>query len=237
MPLKGNALFQASTTLAAVGFLLFGYDQGVMSGIITNEHWLALMGDPGPAIIGSVVALYEIGCMFGALSCGTIGDKLGRRKTIQLGAIILIIGAVIQTATIDLPMAIVSRIITGVGNGIITATIPVYQSEIAPPHSRGANICYECTLLVIGMSIAYWLEFGLYYVGGAFAWRFPLAFQNVFAIILLFGTLILPETPRWLVSKDCHEMQKKSWLVYGLTMIPLTHAVFLSLKKLEKVLN
>ncbi|CAO3642929.1 unnamed protein product [Cunninghamella blakesleeana] len=208
MALKGKALFRATTTLAAVGFLLFGYDQGVMSGIITNDHWIKLMGYPNDALIGAVVSLYEIGCMFGALSCGKIGDLLGRKRTIQVGALILIVGAVIQTATIDLPMAIVSRIITGVGNGIITATVPVYQSEIAPPHSRGANICYECTLLVVGMSIAYWLEFGLYWVGGEFAWRFPLAFQIVFALILLFGSIILPETPRWLVSKDRHEEAK-----------------------------
>lgn len=79
---------------------------------------------------------------------------------------------------------------------------------MAPPSSRGANVCFECSLLVIGMSIAYWLEFGLYYVGGEFAWRFPLAFQILFAIILLFGTIILPETPRWLVSKDRHEDAK-----------------------------
>ncbi|ORZ23566.1 general substrate transporter [Absidia repens] len=202
MPLKGKALFGASTTLAATGFLLFGYDQGVMSGIITNEHWKDLMGSPNAATIGSVVALYEIGCMFGALSCGKIGDILGRKVTIRVGAIILIIGAVLQTAMSNLAMAIVSRIVTGVGNGMITATVPVYQSEIAPPQSRGANICFECTLLVVGMSIAYWLEFGLFFVGGEFAWRFPLAFQLVFAIILLFGTFILPETPRWLVSKD-----------------------------------
>ncbi|KAI8084782.1 general substrate transporter [Halteromyces radiatus] len=208
MPLKGKALFAASTTLAATGFLLFGYDQGVMSGIITNEEWYKLMGRPNDATIGAVVALYEIGCMFGALSCGKIGDWLGRKMTIRVGSVILIIGAVIQTATQDLAMSIVSRIITGVGNGMITATVPVYQSEIAPPHSRGANVCYECTLLVVGMSIAYWLEFGLYYVGGEFAWRFPLAFQIVFALILLAGTAILPETPRWLVSKDRNEEAK-----------------------------
>ncbi|ORX53081.1 general substrate transporter [Hesseltinella vesiculosa] len=208
MPLKGKSLFRASTTLVAVGFLLFGYDQGVMSGIITNENWLELMGQPSPAVIGAVVALYEIGCMFGALSVGAVSDWIGRKNTIRIGSIILIIGAVLQTAQVDLAMAIVSRIITGVGNGMITATVPVYQSEIAPPTSRGASVCYECTLLVVGMSIAYWLEFGLYWAGGVVAWRFPLAFQIVFALTLLAGTTVLPETPRWLVSKDRDEEAK-----------------------------
>lgn len=68
--------------------------------------------------------------MFGALSCGKIGDKIGRRRTIRIGSIILIIGAVLQTAMIDLTMAIISRIVTGIGNGMITATVPVYQVSL-----------------------------------------------------------------------------------------------------------
>ncbi len=115
---------------------------------------------------------------------------------------ILVIGAVIQTATQGLAMTIVSRIITGVGNGMNTATVPVYQSEISPPKNRGAHVCFECALIVVGIGIAYWLEYGLFYVGGEFAWRFPLAFQNVFALILIAGTFILPETPRWLISHN-----------------------------------
>lgn len=136
------------------------------------------MGDPNAAVVGSVVALYEIGkkkegnakcrssslclgfffflqlfiifhlgCMFGALSCGTIGDILGRKRTIRVGSIILIVGAILQAAMIDLPMAIVSRIITGVGNGMITATVPVYQVSQSP-QSGGRGPCFDLTPLL-----------------------------------------------------------------------------------------
>ncbi|KAI9473461.1 MAG: general substrate transporter [Benjaminiella poitrasii] len=206
--LQGKALFTASTLLAATGFLLFGYDQGVMSGIVSNEHFLELMGQPSSAVVGAMVAIYEIGCMFGALATGKISDMIGRRNTIRLGSLVLIVGAIIQTATQNLAMTIVSRIITGFGNGMNTATVPVYQSEISPPKSRGAHVCFECALIVVGIGIAYWLEFGLYFVGGEFSWRFPLAFQNVFAIILIAGTFVLPETPRWLVSHGRDEEAK-----------------------------
>ncbi|KAG0175043.1 hypothetical protein DFQ28_002323 [Apophysomyces sp. BC1034] len=194
-----------STTLAATGFLLFGFDQGVMSGIVANEGFLRLMGGPdngkpSSPTEGAIVSLYEIGCMFGALLTGRLGDALGRRRTIRLGCIILIIGAVLQTVTVNIGMTIAARIITGFGNGINTATVPVYQSEVSPPKSRGAHVCFECSLLVVGIGIAYWLEYGLYFVDGDFAWRFPLAFQNIFALILIGGTFVLPETPRWLVA-------------------------------------
>lgn len=209
MKLQGKALFNASTMLAATGFLLFGYDQGVMSGILPNSHFQNLMGHPSSAVIGATVALYEIGCMFGALVTGRLSDKIGRKNTIRLGCMILVIGAVIQTATVGLAMTIVSRIVTGVGNGMNTATVPVYQSEISPPKNRGAHICFECALIVVGIGIAYWLEFGLFFVGGEFAWRFPLAFQNVFALILIGGTFLLPETPRWLISHDRDDEAKE----------------------------
>ncbi|KAG0165929.1 hypothetical protein DFQ28_006538 [Apophysomyces sp. BC1034] len=171
-----------------------------MSGIVTNGHFLDLMDSPSAEVTGAIVALYEIGCMFGALATGKIGDILGRRNTIRLGCTILIIGAILQTASYSCAMTIVARIITGFGNGINTATVPVYQSEVSPPKSRGAHVCFECSLLVVGIGIAYWLEFGLYFVGGEFAWRFPLAFQNFFALVLIAGTFVLPETPRWLVA-------------------------------------
>lgn len=180
-----------------------------MSGILPNKHFLDLMQHPSSAMIGFTVAIYELGCMAGALMTGKLSDKVGRKNTIRIGCVILIIGAVIQTATQNLVMTIISRVITGVGNGMNTATIPVYQSEISPPKSRGAHVCFECALLVVGVGIAYWLEYGLYFVGGEIAWRFPLAFQNFFALVLIAGTFVLPETPRWLVSHDRDDEAKE----------------------------
>ncbi|KAF7721842.1 hypothetical protein EC973_004078 [Apophysomyces ossiformis] len=213
--LKGKALFRAATLLAAVGFLLFGYDQGVMSGVVANELFKKEMGDPDSGLTGTIVAIYEIGCMFGALSTGTIGDRLGRRKTIRLGCLILCIGAIIQTASVNSGMMIVARIITGVGNGMNTATIPVYQAEVSPPKSRGSHVAFEASLLTVGVAIAYWLEYGLYFVEGQFAWRFPLAFQMVFGIILGLATFILPESPRWLQAHgyedECKEVLSRLW--------------------------
>ncbi|KAI7860271.1 general substrate transporter [Circinella umbellata] len=208
--LKGKALFNASTAMAGVGFLLFGYDQGVMSGVVANQSFKEYMGmgteeSYNSALIGAIVALYEIGCMAGALSTGKVGDWLGRRKTIRLGCLILCIGAVIQTASINVGMMIFARIFTGIGNGLNTATIPVYQAELSPPKNRGAHVSFEAALLALGVGIAYWLEFGLYFVDGEFPWRFPLAFQMFFGLILLAGTYFLPESPRWLQSKDKEE--------------------------------
>lgn len=186
-----------------------------MSGVVADGTFKEEMGFPNSALMGAIVALYEIGCMFGALSTGRLGDILGRRKMIRLGCTILVIGAILQTASVHIGMMIAARIITGVGNGMNTATIPVYQAELSPPKSRGSHVAFEASLLALGVAIAYWLEFGLYFVHGEFSWRFPLAFQMVFAFILFAGTYFLPETPRWLQAHDkvdeCKEVLARLW--------------------------
>lgn len=186
-----------------------------MSGVVANDKFKETMGQPSSALMGAIVALYEIGCMAGALSTGRIGDILGRRKTIRYGCLILCIGAIIQTAAVNSGMMIAARIITGVGNGMNTATIPVYQAELSPPKSRGAHVAFEASLLTVGVGIAYWLEYGLYFVQGEFAWRFPLAFQMVFAIILGVASFVLPESPRWLQAhgheEECKMVLARLW--------------------------
>lgn len=72
---------------------------------------------------GTVVAIYEIGCFFGAIFCLIFGETLGRRKCIMLGCIVLSIGAALQSAAFGIPQMIVGRIIAGLGNGMNTSTI------------------------------------------------------------------------------------------------------------------
>ncbi|KAG1446046.1 hypothetical protein G6F56_009704 [Rhizopus delemar] len=186
-----------------------------MSGVVANQLFKETMGNPSSSLLGAIVALYEIGCMVGALSTGRIGDWLGRKKTVRMGCLILCIGAILQTAAINAPMMIVARIITGFGNGMNTATVPVYQAELSPPKSRGSHVAFEASLLAVGVGVAYWLEYGFYFVEGEVAWRFPLAFQMVFAIVLGLATFILPESPRWLQSHgrsdECKEVLARLW--------------------------
>jgi MFS family permease len=133
---SGKALQRLITTVATLDFLLFGYDQGVMSGIIGGDAFVQdfpqVNGDSNWQ--GFVVSIYAVGCFFGALFILTFGDKLGRRKAIFLGGIIMIIGVVIQLATVPpshgaTAQFIVGRFITGIGNGINTSTIPIWQAE------------------------------------------------------------------------------------------------------------
>jgi MFS family permease len=110
----------------------------------------------------------------------------------------MLVSATIQTASFGLAQLIVGRIVTGVGNGMNTSTIPVWQSEMAPPKIRGFLVLFEGALITAGIMLAYWLNYGFWFVTqyGSFQWRFPIAFQTVFGVILILLVWLCPESPR-----------------------------------------
>jgi MFS family permease len=124
------------------------------------------------------------------------GEKYGRRVTVITGTTIMAVGAILQIAAFGVPQMIVGRIVGGFGNGINTATAPVWQTETSQIKWRGKLVVLEMILNIMGFSISNWLTYGFSFVGGPISWRFPLAFQFVF-IFILWGTVPwLPESPR-----------------------------------------
>lgn len=137
------------------------------------------------------------------------GDWLGRRKSVMLGAAIMILGVVIQVTSypghVPLAQFIVGRIVTGVGNGINTSTIPTYQAECSRTTNRGLLICIEGGVIAFGTLIAYWIDFGASYGPDDLTWRFPIAFQVIFGLGIIAGMSFLPESPRWLFMRERYQ--------------------------------
>ncbi|MCJ1465579.1 hypothetical protein MMC07_004198 [Pseudocyphellaria aurata] len=182
---------------------LFGYDQGVFGGVIVTQDFLDTLGLAGPrhtGTVGTVTALYDVGCFFGAVAAFSIGERLGRKKSILVGTTVMSIGAILQISAYSTGQMIVGRIVAGLGNGLNTATAPVWQAETSKAAWRGKLVVIEMILNIAGFSLSNWITYGFSYANGPIAWRFPLAFQFVF-IFVLFGTVPwLPESPRWLMA-------------------------------------
>ncbi|KAL9131180.1 MAG: hypothetical protein Q9217_000833 [Psora testacea] len=208
MGLTGRSLSIAVSTVATTGFLLFGYDQGVMSGIITapafNDVFTATKDNS--TMQGFVTAIYELGCLLGAIFILIFGDFLGRRRAIISGGSIMILGVIIQVTSergsTPLAQFIIGRTITGVGNGINTSTIPTYQAECSRTSNRGLLICIEGGVIAFGTLVAYWMNYAASYGSPDLVWRFPISFQIVFALVVVLGTVWLPESPRWLLTRE-----------------------------------
>ena len=133
------------TLFAGFGGILFGYDTGIISGVQTMKNWLCTFGKPDPltgvcAITSSqqslVVSILSAGTFFGALFAAPAADILGRRWSVVLAVLILSAGVAMQTASSAIPLFVVGRVFAGLGVGMVSMLIPMYQSECSPKWIR-----------------------------------------------------------------------------------------------------
>ncbi|KAG4432203.1 hypothetical protein IFR05_012326 [Cadophora sp. M221] len=216
--LEKRKLLIAINCIAGLSIFFFGYDQGMMGGVNNAKDYIELMGfghvetidgSPNTPVItdsllqGGIVSVYYLGTLFGALAGGWVGEKIGRIKTIALGAAWGVFGASLQCSAQNHVWMIFARLINGFGTGILNAIVPVWATESVPHTGRGQFIAIEFTLNIFGVVVAYWLEFGLSFIddgASPIRWRFPIAFQIIPLLILLGVVWWFPESPRWLVK-------------------------------------
>ena len=144
-----------------------------------------------------MVAILEVGAFVASLSVGRIGDLIGRRKTILYGSIVFFVGGALQTFANGMPMMLLGRIIAGLGVGALSTIVPVYQSEISPPHNRGKLACIEFTGNVSGYAASVWVDYFCSYIDSDYSWRVPLLLQCFMGALLGLGSLIICESPRY----------------------------------------
>ncbi|KAJ4984323.1 hypothetical protein SVAN01_10164 [Stagonosporopsis vannaccii] len=256
--LRGKALNNGIAWASWLAFLMFGYDQGVMSGLLTlndfQRHFplmtplsrandICWLDSPDNTIRdeqmctgdantqAAAVALYQVGCFLGAVLILFYGEVWGRKSSTFWGSLIMIIGTIFQVAAGGTSggdagayaVLVVGRIVGGVGNGMVTSSnlpiflqryedvltsiaIPTWQSECAKPEQRGRLIITSGAIITAGIMISYWVGYGFYFLPAnvgysSVRWRFPIAFQSFFTIIVMYMLLYLPDSPRWLVMR------------------------------------
>lgn len=205
--LEGSALLYTVSLLTCLGFLLIGFDNGLMGGLVNapsfdNTFNIDTSTDYGTNMIALIVAIFEIGAFIGALTTSFIGERLGRRKSVFWGVVIMILGALLQATAYGIPHMIVGRIVSGIGLGFVNSTVPVMMAEFAPKATRGIYVCAQLSCLNFGIMLVYWVDYGFGRIasGPSYAWRVPVILQCIFLIPMLFIIMIIPDTPRWLVS-------------------------------------
>ncbi|OJT12164.1 hypothetical protein TRAPUB_11274 [Trametes pubescens] len=208
------------TGFAAFGGMLFGYDTGTIAGVIQMGDWIRTFGEPdsgsptGYSVSTSreslVVSILSAGTFLGALSGAPSADILGRRIGIMLACVVFCLGVSLQTGASTLATFIVGRFFAGLGVGLVSTLIPMYQSECSPKWIRGAIVsCYQFAITV-GLLLAAVINNATKDRPNHSAWQISISIQLVWAFILFVGMLWLPESPRWLIKKDRHEAALKS---------------------------
>ena len=182
-------------SFAALGGLLFGFDTGVISGallFIRQDFNLNAFTE------GFIVSSLLLGAMVGAGVSGALSDRLGRRTIILVAAVIFAVGAIGAALSQSVEVLIIFRFVLGLGVGTASALVPSYISESAPTDIRGSLSSLFQLAITIGILVAYLVNAVFAPVGD---WRWPLGLAVVPALVLLVGMYLMPETPRWLVSK------------------------------------
>jgi MFS family permease len=183
----------AAAVFAALGGLLFGYDTGVISGaviFITKQFGLSAFPEE------LVVSMVLVGAAVGALSGGRLADRFGRRRMLLVTSLIFIVGAIACALCTSLEMLLVGRVIVGLGIGLSSTTVPVYISEVSPARARGWQVSLFQLAITVGILAAYLVDYAL---SASEAWRWMLGLAVIPGLILGFGMLFMPETPRWLI--------------------------------------
>ncbi|KAK0101734.1 hypothetical protein ONS95_006888 [Cadophora gregata] len=138
---------------------MFGYDQGIMSGLLVNEVFIKrFYSDHGgidgtteginPNLIGITVSCLQLSAAIGSLTSGYLGDIMGRKRCVRIGGFIYFAMAFLQGFAPNLACFIAGRTIQGLGVGFLSMTVPVIQTEIAAPHRRGLMVGVEYTFLI-----------------------------------------------------------------------------------------
>lgn len=139
--------------------MLFGYDTGTIGGILAMKYWRKefASGDHNEVLPNQeslIVSILSAGTFFGALLAAPFGDLLGRRWGLFASAgLVFNLGVILQTASTTQPVFIAGRFFAGLGVGLISALVPLYQSETAPKWIRGAIVgCYQLAITIVSPS-------------------------------------------------------------------------------------
>lgn len=215
---------------AACGGILYGYDTGTISGVLAMNYVLERFPDtPGEFTSGEhslIVSILSAGTFCGAMIAPYFSDTLGRRWTIILSCMFVFnVGVILQVAATDIPVLVAGRAIGGLGVGLISACVPLYQSETTPKWIRGAVVsCYQWAI-TIGLLLASCVNQGTKDRNDSGSYRIPFAIQFLWSIILASGLFMLPETPRFYVKKGQQDKAMES--LSRLRRLPVDHPVLI----------
>lgn len=199
----------------AVGGFLFGYDTGLVNSLIDMKYVIKHLS-PNHSYFTTkeqsiIVSFLSLGTIIGALIAPLISDSFGRKITIIASVVsVFFIGNSLQIASDNMQLLVAGRVVSGVGLGLISAVIPLYQSEAAHKYLRGAIISTYQWAITWGLLVSSAVSQGTNQMDSAASYRVPIGLQYIWTSVLAIGMIFFPESPRFYVLKDKLDKAAKS---------------------------
>jgi len=223
---SGSYIFKI-TLVASVGGFLFGYDLVIIAGALP---YLSEYFQLSPAMKGLAVSSAILGSIAGPLFGFWFTERLGRRKTMMIASFCFMISAVGSAFAFSIWDFAFWRFVGGIGIGLAMISSPIYIAELSPPEKRGSLVNVNQLSNVIGINLA--VIAGYFFSFDGWGWRWMFGSAIIPTAFLLVGLLFIPESPRWLASKD-----RTDDALYILTKINGKIIAENELKEIEKELN
>lgn len=201
------AMAVAVGTFAAVGGFLYGYDTGLLNSVLQMDYVVTRFSRDGNSFtlgeLAIATGLLSLGTLIGLIFLPFLSDYLGRKAAILILALIVFnVGNVCQVVSLGLALLCVGRTITGGAIGVLSAVVPLYQSEASPKWVRGAIVSTYQWAITWGLLCSSAIAQGTYKMQNTGLYRIPIGLQSFWALILSAGIVFLPELPRFYVMKD-----------------------------------
>lgn len=174
---------------------MFGLDIGVISGA---EQFIQHDFGISDTLLEYVVSWMMLGAAAGALGSSWISARLGRKRSLQLGALIFVLSSILCGVAWSVDVLLIGRLILGFSIGILSSIAPVYLVEIAPKHIRGSMVSTYQLMMTSGILLAFLSDLAFSYSA---SWHWMLGIIAVPGAAFFLGALALPESPRWLMTR------------------------------------
>lgn len=196
---KRLAFIAAHVSLAG---MMYGLDTGSIGPVTLLTQFEESIGQLSPTRQGIYVACILLPASVSSFISGHVSDQISRKYAILFGALITFVGTLISAVSRNLGMLFGARVITGLGIGQALAVTTVYLVEITPPDTRGIWSGLLELYIVSGVMVGYFVVYGSRNLTNSLAWRTPFVVQSVNALVLAFGTIFIPFSPRWLIQRN-----------------------------------
>ena len=199
MAASHRKMIRYSIALGALGFLLFGYDTGVIAGaLLFIKKEMALT----PAMTAWVVSILLAGATLGAIGSGMLVERFGHRRLLITAGVLFTAGALGAALSTGFEMLVAARFFIGLAVGAASAQVMLYVSEIAPAEARGQLATLAPMTGTTGILISYFVDYG-FSADGAWRWMFGVAV--IPSVLLIIGMCFAPDSPRWLAHRGRFE--------------------------------
>lgn len=176
-----------------------GYDASMMNGLQALHQWQDFMNHPKGAYLGLINALPFLGGLVMFPLEAYVADRFGRKICLYISLGFMIIGTGLTAGAHNAAMFIVGRLLIGIATTWSNPAAILITELAYPLHRSTCTALYNCQFYV-GSLLAAWAEFGVRNLSGSWAWRIPSLLQMGVPILALYGIIMAPESPRWLIA-------------------------------------